>query len=63
VTAVISVRPFDKARILTAPMLNSRNTFDEPEVVKPAAFNGARIDRDTLIVDLPPISIVVIELQ
>src|SRR3546814_1471435 len=30
-------------RILTAPAINSHNSFDAPEVVKPAAFTGAQV--------------------
>ena len=50
-------------RILTAPAINSHNTFDDPDVVKPAAFSGARVEGGKLVVTLPAKSVVVLELQ
>ncbi|QVM83472.1 alpha-N-arabinofuranosidase [Novosphingobium decolorationis] len=50
-------------RILTAGAINAHNTFENPEVVKPAAFNGARVKGGTLTVTLPAKSVVVLELQ
>lgn len=50
-------------RILTAPAINSHNSFDAPEVVKPAAFTGAQVSGGTLTVALPPKSVVVLDLQ
>jgi alpha-N-arabinofuranosidase len=39
------------------------NTFDQPNKVKPAVFNGARKDGDELVVEMPPMSVVVLELN
>jgi alpha-N-arabinofuranosidase len=50
-------------RILTAPAVNSHNTFAAPDVVKPAAFTGATLGGDTLSVALPAKSVVVLELN
>ncbi len=50
-------------RVLTAPQTNSHNTFDQPTVVKPAAFAGAAIESGALKVVLPPKSVVVLDLQ
>ncbi|MCP5542884.1 MAG: alpha-N-arabinofuranosidase [Akkermansiaceae bacterium] len=50
-------------RILTAPELNSMNTFDAPESVKPVAFDGASIADSKLTLTLPAKSIVVLELR
>ncbi len=50
-------------RILTAKAINSHNTFDNPEVVKPASFDGARIRGGRLTVKVPAKSVVVVELQ
>ncbi|GAM05650.1 hypothetical protein MBENS4_2648 [Novosphingobium sp. MBES04] len=50
-------------RILTAGAINAHNTFENPEAVKPAAFNGARVKGGTLTVTLPAKSVVVLELQ
>ncbi len=56
-------RKIANARVLTATALNAHNTFDQPNVVKPAKFDGAKIDGDTLTADLPTKSVVVIELR
>ena len=31
-------------RVLTAGAINAHNTFDQPEVVRPVPFEGARLD-------------------
>jgi alpha-N-arabinofuranosidase len=50
-------------RILTAGEMDSRNTFEQPEAVKPAAFDGAKLNGDTLNVTMPSKSVVVLEIQ
>jgi alpha-N-arabinofuranosidase len=50
-------------RVLTAPAINSYNSFDEPDVVRPAPFAGARVADGRLTVTLPPRSVVVLELR
>ncbi len=50
-------------RILTAPAINSHNTFEQPTVVKPAAFTGAAIESGALKVVLPPKSVVMLDAQ
>jgi len=50
-------------RILTAPAMNAHNTFEQPEVVRPAPFEGAQLASETLTVELPPKSIVVLALE
>jgi alpha-N-arabinofuranosidase len=50
-------------RILTAPAMNSHNTFEQPEAVKPAPFTGARVAGNQLSVALPAHSVVVVELR
>lgn len=49
-------------RVLTAPAVTSHNTFDAPNTVAPAPFNGAKLAGDTLTVSLPAKSVVVLEL-
>ncbi len=49
--------------ILTGPTIQSKNTFDKPDAVKPAAFSGATLKGDTLEVVLPAHSVVVLEIQ
>ena len=48
-------------RVLTAPEVNSINTFDHPDTVKPAPFTGAQLLAGNLQVTLPAKSIVVLE--
>lgn len=50
-------------QILTAPKITSRNTFDQPDAVKPVPFNGAQVHHDTLRVALPAKSIVMLQLH
>ncbi len=49
-------------RVLTAPAIDSHNTFDKPDTVKPATFDEAKIAGDTLTVTLPSKSVVMLEL-
>ncbi|HUG11012.1 MAG TPA: alpha-L-arabinofuranosidase C-terminal domain-containing protein, partial [Opitutaceae bacterium] len=49
-------------RILNSTAMNAHNTFDAPETVKPARFDGATIEGSKLTVDLPAKSVVVLEL-
>lgn len=50
-------------RVLTGPSITSHNSFEQPELVKPAAFTAARIAGGRLTVTLPPHSLVVLTLQ
>jgi alpha-N-arabinofuranosidase len=50
-------------RILTAPAIDSHNTFAAPNTVAPQAFTGAAVADGKLTVKLPAKSIVVLELQ
>jgi alpha-N-arabinofuranosidase len=50
-------------RVLTADAMNAHNTFDRPDAVQPRPFDAARLAGDTLTLDLPAKSIVVLELQ
>ena len=50
-------------QVLTAPQMTALNTFDAPDSVKPLAFDGARIASGTLLVALPPKSVVMLELR
>jgi alpha-N-arabinofuranosidase len=49
--------------VLTAVEINAHNTFDQPTVVKPAAFTGAAIESGSLKATLPPKSVVVLDLK
>ncbi|WP_438481354.1 alpha-N-arabinofuranosidase [Oleiharenicola lentus] len=50
-------------RILTAPAMNSHNTFAAPEAVKPATFTGATLTGNALTITLPAKSVVVLALE
>jgi alpha-N-arabinofuranosidase len=50
-------------RVLTSDDINAHNTFDNPEAIKPAAFDGAKLKGDELTVTLPAKSVVVLEIE
>jgi len=50
-------------RVLTGNAITAHNTFDQPEVVKPADFAGATVSGNTLKVELPAKSLVVLQLR
>lgn len=50
-------------RVLTSGKFNDYNTFDQPDKVRPAVFNGAKKEGNDLEVDLPPMSVVVLDLK
>jgi alpha-N-arabinofuranosidase len=50
-------------RVLTAAKLQDHNTFEKPDQIKPAVFNGARLQGEKLTLQLPPFSVVVLELK
>lgn len=50
-------------RILTAESLDAHNTYDQPEAVKPTAFNEGRIRNNQLRTTIPAKSVVVFEIQ
>ena len=49
-------------RVLTGDKLDAHNTFAEPSVVEPQAFDGAKLVDGRVSVDLPARSVVVLEL-
>ena len=48
--------------VLTAAAMNAMNTFDQPNAVKPAAFNGFKVQGSQLSLNIPAKSVVVLEL-
>jgi alpha-N-arabinofuranosidase len=50
-------------RILTAAAMDAHNTFDAPDAVRPAPFTGARLTDGALAVDLPPKSVVMLDIR
>jgi alpha-N-arabinofuranosidase len=49
-------------RVLTAPAMDTQNSFDAPHRVQPAAFTGATLQGSSLKAQLPPRSVVVLTL-
>ncbi|MES1220754.1 MAG: alpha-L-arabinofuranosidase C-terminal domain-containing protein, partial [Bacteroidota bacterium] len=50
-------------RILSSPKIQDHNTFDEPEKIKPVSFTGFRYNGSTISLQLPPASVVVLEVK
>jgi alpha-N-arabinofuranosidase len=50
-------------RILTAKNVQDHNTFEDPEKIVPQNFKGASLKGDELTVQLPPFSVLVLELK
>ncbi len=50
-------------RILTAPELNTHNTFEKPDEVRPADFSKVKIKNNIVSLDMPPRSIIVLEVK
>ena len=49
--------------VLTASAMNSMNTFDHPNTIKPARFQGFKLQDSQLLVNIPAKSVVVLELK
>jgi alpha-N-arabinofuranosidase len=49
--------------VLTAPAMNAMNTFDNANAVKPAQFDGYKLQDSQLTLTIPPKSVVVLELR
>jgi alpha-N-arabinofuranosidase len=52
-----------QGRVLTADRMHAHNTFDAPEQVRPAVFQGAAIQGNQFSITLPTRSVVVLELN
>jgi len=50
-----------RGQILTAEAMNAHNTFDDPTRVRPIPFQGARLFGEGLRVELPAMSVVLLE--
>jgi alpha-N-arabinofuranosidase len=50
-------------RLLTSKKLQDYNSFDDPSVIKPTAFNEAKLAANELQVKLPPFAVVVLTLK
>ena len=67
VTLTVSLAGFAPStatgRVLTAPAMNSHNTFAAPDTVKPAVLTGVALKAGTIEVRLPAKSVAVVQLQ
>lgn len=50
-------------RILTSAKVQDFNSFEQPDKIKPVPFKGAALNNNELTIQLPPISVVVLELK
>lgn len=51
------------ALILTSKNVQDHNTFENPTLVKPAEFKGAKISGDNLVVEMPKTSVVCLQIK
>jgi alpha-N-arabinofuranosidase len=49
-------------QVITAPKITSHNTFENPDVVTPEIYDGAKINGDEVVLTLPSKSVVVLEI-
>ena len=50
-------------KMLTAEKMNAHNTFDNPDEVKPVDFSDYRLAGNNLKVNMPPMSVIALELE
>jgi alpha-N-arabinofuranosidase len=50
-------------RVLTAPAMNTHNTFDQPDAIKPADFSAFKTTGTGFTATLPAKSVVVLEVE
>ena len=50
-------------RIMTAEAMDAHNTYDAPKTLTPQPFHGARLSAQSLTVNLPAKSVVVLDLN
>lgn len=50
-------------RVLTADTMNSHNTFEEPEKIKPSDFSNFTTSENSLNIELPPMSVVALSVN
>lgn len=51
-----------RGEVLDAAAIQAHNTFEDPNRVKPAAFNGFAVKQNTVLVKMPPMSVVALQL-
>jgi len=50
-------------RVLTAKEINTQNTFDNPNAIKPEILNGIKIKKGVISANLPAKSVVVLKVK
>jgi alpha-N-arabinofuranosidase len=50
-------------RVLTASKMNTHNTFDEPDAVKPTALDGIKLQDGKILATLPSKSVAVLDIE
>ena len=50
-------------RVLTAPEMNTHNTFEDPEQIRPAIFKSVKLKKNLITATLPAKSVVVLEVE
>jgi alpha-N-arabinofuranosidase len=52
-----------KGRILTSPKLQDHNSFANPDKVKPVEYKGATVKDESIELEIPPFSVVLLEVK
>ncbi|MGI4752084.1 MAG: alpha-N-arabinofuranosidase [Janthinobacterium lividum] len=52
-----------QGQVVTSPKFTDYNSFDQPNKIKPAVFNGAKKQGSQLVAELPALSVVVLTLK
>ncbi len=52
-----------EGQVITSSKFTDINTFEKPDLIRPAAFSGAKKEGNDLVVTLPRLSVVVLELK
>jgi alpha-N-arabinofuranosidase len=60
---LIGVETKVSGTIITADSMNAHNTFEQPEVVKPAPFTGVTVANNKLAIKLPAMSVVTLAVK
>jgi len=63
INTTIAGKTVTGGEVLTAPVMNAMNTFDQPNTVKPAPFSGYKFEGSRLNLSVPAKSVVVLELK
>ncbi len=59
----VNLHSVENGQVLTAKSFDTVNTFDHPDNVKPESFKGAKLRNGKLTIEMPPMSIVSLDLK